>query len=161
MTQTTIICGAPGSGKTTYAKSQMTDGDLIVDHDLLYKALTGLDYYNKPIELFPYVQAAYSAVIDELEHRDDIYRAWVIACLPNGDDRDILACRLNARVILIEALEFACINRIEKDARRSEHARTWEKIIRKWFRDYTPREGDVVLKLQEESMLDLGMTRLG
>lgn len=147
MTQVTIVCGAPGSGKTTYAKSQMQEGDLIVDHDLLYQALSGLEYYNKPIELFPYVWAAWDTVIEELISRQDIYRAWVVACLPNGDDRETLAYRLNAKVILIESLEFACINRIEKDSRRNKQARYWEKIIHKWFKDYTPRNEDVVIRM--------------
>ena len=52
---------------------------------------------------------------------------------------------LNAKVILIESLEFACINRIEKDNRRNKQARYWEKIIHKWFKDYTPRDEDVVV----------------
>lgn len=39
MTNIFIICGAPGSGKTTYVKSIMTEKDIVWDMDYIRRAL--------------------------------------------------------------------------------------------------------------------------
>ena len=36
-----MITGAPGSGKTTYARENMGDGDILVDLDVIKAALIG------------------------------------------------------------------------------------------------------------------------
>ena len=143
---TTIVSGPPGAGKTTYVKSQMVEGDLILDDDLLYQAISGQVYYNKPIELFNYVRVAREAIISELIDRRDVYRAWIIGCYPKAEDRGGIAELFNAKVVVLKPLEFVCLNRIQKDDRRSKNLKYWVNIVHKWYRDYTPREGDVVME---------------
>ena len=40
-TEVHIICGPPGSGKTTFVQKHMQPGDLIIDMDAIVAALTG------------------------------------------------------------------------------------------------------------------------
>ncbi len=39
-TPMTVVCGATGAGKTTWVREQRGDGDLVVDVDALFAALT-------------------------------------------------------------------------------------------------------------------------
>ena len=42
-TPVTVVCGPPGSGKSTHVDGHKQPGDLVVDIDALYVALTGLE----------------------------------------------------------------------------------------------------------------------
>jgi hypothetical protein len=78
LTQVTVISGVEASGKTTYALQRIQEGDLIVDVDAIYAALSGLPFRNKPKCLFPFVANARDAVIERLSRASDVRRAWII-----------------------------------------------------------------------------------
>ena len=146
-TEIMIVCGSPGSGKTTYAKKHMRRGELIVDLDWLWQALTGLKYYEKPEGLLPYVLAAREGVLKQLESPGECKRAWVIISAPKAEQREELARRFrNSKVIVLDVPIGECLSRIANDERRASVVDSWEPIVRRWHSDYTAREGDTVIK---------------
>ena len=83
-----LICGPPASGKTSYIKERMKSGDLIVDIDLIYQAITGLPMYEKPVSLLDLVFDIRNFLIGKIRQstKSDAdarwYNAWVIAGAP-------------------------------------------------------------------------------
>jgi 5-methylcytosine-specific restriction endonuclease McrA len=138
-TPVTIVYGPPGAGKTTYVKEHARWGDLIIDFDALYAALSGLDWYEKPAALMPFVASARDAVIDRLHRDSEVRHAWVITSEPDGQKRRALQSRLGARLVFIEVSPQECLRRIAADPRRE--VKGWEEIVSDWWHNYTPDAG--------------------
>jgi hypothetical protein len=141
-----VVAGPPGSGKTRYVAERVHPGDLVVDLDTLYVALSGLDLYDKPLPLLPFVCEARDAVISRLYRRNDLQRAWIIAGLPDRASRDKLREGLGARVVVLECTGQTCLARIQNDPRRKTSWQTWKPIVDKWWRDYQPSRQDEVIR---------------
>lgn len=133
-----LVYGPPLSGKTTYVKDQMDPGDLVVDLDTIRSAISYMPIYEQPPALDKTVFAVRDFLYDQIRIRSGGWQtAWVIAGMPRKDDRDRLAARLGASVILIEATEDECRRRlISADDGRDITA--WEGYITRWFREYIP-----------------------
>ena len=132
----TIVCGPPGSGKTSYALNHMGPGDLIVDLDLIWQALTGLDIYNKPEKILNYVLAAREAIFNELEKPDGVERSWIVICGAKRKEREWLRRRFNAKVLMMDVTKEECLRRVREDKRRAGQERLQGALVEKWFREY-------------------------
>lgn len=135
-TPVTIVYGPPGAGKTTYVREHARWGDLIIDFDALYAALSGLNWYDKPSSLMPFVATARDAVIDRLHRDSQVRHAWLITTEPEGGKRKALQARLNAQMVFIEASPQECLRRIATDPRR-DVAAGWEDTVNDWWNKYT------------------------
>jgi len=136
--------GPPGAGKTTYVKKSMSYGDIIVDMDAFYYAVSGLDWYKKPECLLPFVCEARYTIINRLSKPSNKNSAWVIRSGAKKKEREKLQEELGAQVIVIEKSLHECINPISKDEFRSNFE-VWEKLLRRWWEEYEKSEGDVVV----------------
>lgn len=146
-TMITIVSGPPGAGKTTYARQRMHWGDLIVDVDGLYAALSGLPWYEKPDCLLPFVLEARDAVLTRLLRESEVRHAWVITSEADSDKRRRLAQWTRATtVIVLETSANDCMKRIANDDRRKEHAQLWVSLVNQWWKDYSRNEGEVIIR---------------
>jgi predicted kinase len=136
MTKVWIVTGPPGAGKTTYVNERRLAGDLVVDVDALYTAVSGLDWYDKPLSLLPFVLAARDALIDRLCQPSEVQQAWVITSEADVGKLARMRERLKAELIVIETNPQECLRRIANDARRSDNWGAWEELIDKWWRTY-------------------------
>lgn len=145
--KTFLVCGPPGSGKTTYVNERKRWGDLVIDVDTLFVALTGgLDWYEKPVVLLPFVLEARDAVIDRLaQGDDDLGRAWVITSEADAVKRQALARRLGATVVVLAVSASECLRRISSDSRRADKSDLWRPIVERWWNDYQPADGETVV----------------
>ena len=78
----TVVLGPPGSGKTTYVLEHKHRGDLILDLDAIYSALSGLGMHDNPKELLGYVIAARDGILMKLHRPSECRRAWLITIDP-------------------------------------------------------------------------------
>lgn len=134
-----IVCGPPCSGKTTYVKRHMSTGDIVVDMDTLFKSMSGLELYNKPDNLKFNVLAVKNQIIGQIEkHYGNFKGAWIIGAYPNIVEREQLAERLGAEVVLMQTSKEECIARLAKcKDYRVEHRKEWETYIEKWFEKFS------------------------
>lgn len=135
MIPVTVVCGPPGSGKTTYVRERAEHGDLIVDLDAIYAALSGLDPYDKPDALLPFVLTARDAIIARLAQHSDVRHAWLITSGADATQRDQFAHQLGASVVVLDVDAAECLRRIEADPDR-QGKRPWARLVREWWETY-------------------------
>ena len=122
----TVVYGPPGSGKTTWVKQNAKHGDLIVDFDALFVALSGRASHDKPSNLFPFVIAARLAVEAQLATYPT-QRAFVIYSLLTNEVRKRYE-DAGAEIRLVYADKETCARRC------SDRAETiWRSVLDEWF----------------------------
>ncbi|MFH0902330.1 MAG: AAA family ATPase [Pseudomonadota bacterium] len=142
----TVVCGPPASGKTTYVRKWAQAGDLIVDVDTLYEALSGLPMYDRPKELLSFVCEARDAVIQRLKRHSDVGRAWIITSAPRMATRNSFRLAFAATVIVLEVALNECTRRIDQDERRRGQLGEWHLLVKEWWQNYEPNAADIVTK---------------
>ena len=134
-----IVYGAPLSGKNTYVMENMEPGDLIVDMDRLYNALSGMQKYEKPDNLKYNVFSIRNQLIENIKTRYGGFRtAWIVGGYPEKYVRDKLAEDTGAELIYIESTKELCLNRLEMcEDYRIQNKIEWEGYIEQWFEDFS------------------------
>jgi adenylate kinase family enzyme len=145
MSRVTIVCGSPGSGKTTYVKDHMEKGDLIIDLDWIYRAISNTENTIKDERLVPFVFEVRDALYNRLNRPNDLRKAWIVACLPKAQDREAMSRRFSAEVILINRTRKECMQQILGDKNRINNASFYLKLLTDWFNNYTPRDKDILI----------------
>lgn len=135
------IYGSPLAGKSTFVKENMQRGDLVLDIDRLWVALSGLDEYEKPNELKSIVFNARQSILDSIKMRCGSWQtAWVIEGGALIGDRMRRIEALGAEPILIDTPKEECLKRLYNDESRRYVIEEWERYINKWFDEYQPDE---------------------
>lgn len=142
----TLVAGPPGAGKSRWVRERMRWGDLLLDMDALYIALSQLPQYDKPDVLLPFVMEAKDAVLSRLARPSQLGRAWIVTTAPKRMERDRLKRTLRARVVVLETSPSECERRISEDERRSVRANLWREMIERWWKDYERDPSDVIAK---------------
>lgn len=139
MRQAYLVYGSPCSGKTTWVKSVMNAGDLIVDMDNIWQCVSGLDRYNKPARLNACAFGVRDTLLDMVRYRCGKWlNAYIIGGYPLVSERERLCKSLGAREVFIDTNKLTCIDRLmnSNDGRNKEE---WFKYIDDWWRKYSPR----------------------
>lgn len=140
MTKVYIVTGAPGAGKTTFVRKEMREGDLVIDFDAIMSAISGLPWYEKPLELLDYGEAVRKTLLSLLAGRtneEKLRAAWVITSEARvGSLKDMKRFLRAEEVIVLETSPSECLNRIRRDERRKGDWKLWEPIVAKWWRTY-------------------------
>ena len=133
------VYGAPLSGKSTFVKENMQRGDLILDIDRLWQALSGQADYIKPNELKPIVFQVRNTIIDSIKTRQGMWQtAWVIEGGALIGDRKRRIETLGAEEIFIDTPKEECLKRLYEDEQRQPVINEWKSYIDKWFNDFQP-----------------------
>jgi len=134
-----IVYGPPMSGKITYVIENMEPGDLVVDMDRLYQAISLRPTYDKPDNLKYNVFSIRSHIIDNIKSRYGGFRAaWIVGGYPEKFIREKLAEDLGAELIFVDTSKELCIDRLQCCSDyRADHKDEWKQYIDKWFEDYS------------------------
>lgn len=132
-----IICGAPGSGKTTYASQHHQPGDLIVDMDTIVAALTGDETAHPDYEnILDVAIAVRNTLYNIIENgTGDWKRAFVITSSMNDGAVIALAKQLHATVHYMETTKEECKRRIAKDKTRQDKE-LFYNLVDEWFKNH-------------------------
>lgn len=136
-----LVCGPPGSGKSTHVDKHRQRGDLIIDMDTLFMALSGQPQYDKPAELVGFVKDMQKHALQRLTRSTSVRRAWIITQAPHARDRDAIAREFNANVTVFAVPASICMRHICNDPRRRALAPAWRKLVDDWWMKWQPRPG--------------------
>ncbi len=130
--QVFLVYGSPLSGKSTFVKDNMNEGDFVLDMNSIWKCISGCD--SKPNRLK-------SCVFDIRDHMLDMIRtrvgkwlnAWVVGGYPLSSERERIIKMLGAREVFIDTPKEECLQRIHKCGDGAE----LEKYISDWWEKFS------------------------
>lgn len=133
-----VVYGPPLSGKTTFVQEFMSRGDLIVDVDRLYAAVSMLPDYDKPDNLLTNVLGLQRLLIDNIKTRYGKWSsAWVIGGYADRYKREKTADDLGAELVFCNVSMEECLRRLSLDEERRYRLDEWRGYIDRWFQEYT------------------------
>lgn len=133
-----IVFGSPMSGKKTFVKEHMQRGDIVIDMDSLYSAVSMLPSYDKPDNLFRNVIGVYDLLLDNIKTRYGKWNsAWIIGGYADKYKREKIANDLGAQLIFCDVSKEECLRRLEVDSDRMYRKAEWREYIEKWFDTFT------------------------
>ena len=131
-----LVYGAPLSGKSTYVKDSMSEGDLVVDMDSIWQCVSGCDRYIKPNRLRSVVFRLRDDLLDMIKYRFGKWsNAYLIGGYPLQSERERLMQELGAREVFIDTSKEECIERLAADQERDTEE--WLKYIDEWFEKFS------------------------
>lgn len=130
--QVFIVYGPPLSGKSSYVKEVAEAGDLIIDMDSIWQAVSGQPRYVKPKRLNAVVFGVRDNLLESVRYRRGKWmNAYVIGGYPYEGERERLAASLGAREIFINTNRETCLQRLYSDEERMVDE--WTGYIDSWF----------------------------
>lgn len=135
-----IITGASCSGKTTFVREHIQEGDIVLDIDDLWETISGQPRYIKPQSVKPIVFNMRLAIKEQIARGTGSWRnAYIIESLPLATDRKREAERYkahNVEIITMEASREECLNRLYMMP-NGRDIKAYETYINDYFDEYT------------------------
>lgn len=128
-----IVWGSPLSGKTTLVRELMRHGDIVLDVDALWQAVTLQQEYVKPEPCRFNVFALRDNLLDQIKRRYGAwYDAYIIGGYPDKYERERLSQTLGAELIYCDSTMQECLERREQSSKPA----VWDEYIRTWWSEY-------------------------
>jgi hypothetical protein len=132
-----VVYGPPMSGKMMFVRQHMRRGDLVIDMDRLFSAVSMLPEYDKPDNLFNNVMGIQNQLIDNVKTRYGKWNnAWIIGGYADRYKREKVANDLGAELIFCDVSKEECLSRLAVDEERRYRVDEWQGYIEKWFEQY-------------------------
>lgn len=129
-----VVWGPPCSGKTTYARDQMGERDLLYDYDAMKRAMTTESGRTVARNVsHRYAVEFRTMFADLLKTETDAETAYILATRPTDRLRDLLS-GLDVEYHRMEADKTTCLERLAADDERPDKDE-WTRVIEEWFTD--------------------------
>ena len=133
-----IVYGPPMAGKQDLVQQRVQRGDIVIDMDRLYHAVSMLPSYDKPDSLLSNVRGIHNLLLDNIKTRFGKWNnAWIIGGYQDKYKREKLASDLGAELVFRDVSQEECLRRLEIDEDRRYRKDEWRGYIEKWFEGYT------------------------
>lgn len=134
-----LITGAPGSGKTTFARENMGENDILVDLDAIKAALLGnrqdSDFHSQisddKVELLRLVQGVLK---DAVHNGVTESKTWFLTTVTDKEQLNEWCKYCNAELKIMDTDKDTCKKRVSKDVTR-QNKELFYKLINNWFRE--------------------------
>ena len=134
--QVFIVYGSPLSGKSSYVRETMSEGDLVIDLDNIWQCVSGCDRYTKPARLKSVVFSVRDNLLESVKYRRGKWlNAYIIGGYPYQAERDRLIDMLGAREVFIDTDKDTCLSRLHESGDRD--VTEWTKYINDWWLQFT------------------------
>lgn len=131
----TLVCGPPGSGKSTYVADHSKPGDLVWDHDLVLAAVTLGPLHARPPAVTSVVlamRAAFSAAAAGWP--GDV---WFILSAPTAAERAEWQMAGARTVVLLTSPDLC-----SRSFRDRPAGVDWDALVARWYERWTPGSAD-------------------
>jgi predicted kinase len=155
--ETTLVCGPPASGKSSYVKDNAQRGDLVWDLDEMVRTLThGLEPHEISVTTREIVRKMRTVVMEEIAKasrnpKNELERAWVIWSLPKVKVRRAMSDQLKADVIVFECPVEQCVENAQKDDRPGAFLARVRRDSMKWWDMYSRSDKDQIIAWEGHS----------
>lgn len=132
-----VVCGSPGSGKTTYVRERANPGDVVVDLDDIIESLGGVRYTDD-VALRKRAMVKRADLLYGLANRDSGI-GWVIVVAPTIEERMAWKKALGklCTVHVLGTTRAECLRRIEHDPQRQKRISFHRHLVDTYFRTRT------------------------
>jgi hypothetical protein len=130
-----IIWGSPLSGKSTLLHQLVQPGDIVMDIDAIWQAVTLQPPYVKPNRCKYNVFPIRDLMLDQIKTRYGQWcDAYVVGGYPDRYEREQMAATLGAELIYCEATREQCLERAK------ERPPEWAGYVNDWWDRYERSE---------------------
>ena len=133
-----VVHGPPGSGKTTYVKSNRGPNDVTYDFDSIMQALSGMPPHRRNENLISYCQDIRSLIIERALHRSRVEKTWVVTTRADESLRKSLG-DVPVEYVHMDTPKDECIKRVTEDPERREIVDETTKVIESYFAETSQR----------------------
>lgn len=132
-----IVYGSPCAGKSSYVNQVSQRGDLIVDLDAIYQAISGLPYHEHSNGLKRIAFAVRDTLLEQVRMRVGFWHdAYIIGGYPRKIQREQLAKKLGAELIFIDTTREQA--KLRAQATRGTLAENFCGYVDSWFDSFEP-----------------------
>jgi 5-methylcytosine-specific restriction endonuclease McrA/predicted kinase len=142
-----IVCGSPGSGKSTFVNNNKQRKDLVIDLDEIISTISGREIYQADFDRYIKNAILYrNQLLYSLNKTKTYKRAWFITTAARLKHREFWRESLEPiKLFVLETPRDTCINRIKQDTRRKGKEEAYIKACRRWWDKYERSNLDTTL----------------
>lgn len=128
-----LVVGAVCSGKSTFVRENLTTGDVVLDLDLIWQALSMLPLHTKPTTIKSIVFAVRDTILEQIKMRSGMWQnAWIITTQSRQMEIKRLADTLNAEIVYIDTPREVCLDRLNNNP-NGRDLKLYTQLIEEFF----------------------------